>query len=79
MITIRTLAVACTGSVLLAGCAVGPRYSRPAAPTPPAYKEDASDSAAAPEGWKVAQPQDAILRGKWWELFQDPQLNTLEE
>jgi NodT family efflux transporter outer membrane factor (OMF) lipoprotein len=73
------LAVVCAGSVLLAGCAVGPRYSRPAAPTPPAYKEGASDSAAAPEGWKVAQPQDAILRGTWWELFQDPQLNTLEE
>src|SRR5580704_11399613 len=72
------LAAVCAGSVLLTGCAVGPRYDRPSAPTPPAYKEGATDNAAA-DGWKVAQPQDALLRGKWWELFQDPQLNALEE
>ena len=29
--------------------------------------------------WKVAQPQDAMLRGKWWEIFNDPELNGLEE
>jgi NodT family efflux transporter outer membrane factor (OMF) lipoprotein len=58
--------------LFLAGCAVGPRYSRPAAPVPPAFKE-------APSGWKQAQPSDQLLRGKWWEIFQDPQLNRLEE
>ena len=31
------------------------------------------------EGWKVASPQDAMLRGKWWEVFNDPDLNALEE
>jgi NodT family efflux transporter outer membrane factor (OMF) lipoprotein len=29
--------------------------------------------------WKPAQPQDAMLRGKWWEAFGDPELNGLEE
>src|SRR5208283_935490 len=31
------------------------------------------------EGWTVAQPSDAMLRGKWWEIFNDPELNALEE
>ena len=38
----------------------------------PAYKE-------VPPDWKTAQPSDQIARGKWWEIFQDPQLNALEE
>lgn len=59
---------------LLAGCAaVGPNYKRPTAETPGAFKE------APPAGWKTAQPRDAALRGKWWELFGDPALNALEE
>ena len=58
--------------MLLSGCAVGPRYSRPAAPVPTDYKET-------PQNWKPAQPADQTLRGKWWEIYQDPQLNTLEE
>lgn len=56
---------------LFAGCAVGPNYVRPSAPVPIAYKEI--------EGWKPAQPQDNMIRGKWWELFKDPDLNALEE
>ena len=58
--------------ILLSGCAVGPRYSRPTAPVPPAYKEE-------PPGWKTAQPNDQIARGKWWEIFGDAQLNGIEE
>ena len=58
--------------LLLSGCAVGPRYSKPTTPTPPSYKE-------VPPDWKTAQPSDQIARGKWWEIFQDPQLNALEE
>jgi len=60
---------------------VGPRYHRPEAtpqPPPPSYKESPTqvqDSGA----WKVAEPQDAMLRGKWWEIFNDPELNSLEE
>jgi NodT family efflux transporter outer membrane factor (OMF) lipoprotein len=30
-------------------------------------------------GWKVASPQDAMLRGKWWEIFHDPELNGYED
>jgi NodT family efflux transporter outer membrane factor (OMF) lipoprotein len=58
--------------MLLIGCAVGPRYSRPSAPVPTDYKET-------PQNWKPAQPADQTLRGKWWEIYQDPQLNALEE
>jgi NodT family efflux transporter outer membrane factor (OMF) lipoprotein len=56
-----------------AGCTVGPTYHRPMVVTPDAFKEPP------PEGWKVAQPNDAIPRGKWWEVYNDPQLNALEE
>jgi len=49
----------------------GLRYERAQVPTPPAYKEL--------EGWKTAQPQDDALRGKWWEVFNEPELNALEE
>jgi NodT family efflux transporter outer membrane factor (OMF) lipoprotein len=63
----------------LPGCNVGPQYLRPAVPAPPAFKE--SGPQQAPEGtvWKLAQPQDAMLRGKWWEIYQEPELNSLEE
>ncbi|HLW88102.1 MAG TPA: efflux transporter outer membrane subunit [Terriglobales bacterium] len=60
------------GLAWLTGCAVGPRYARPASPTPSDFKET-------PPNWKEAQPSDQILRGKWWEIYQDPQLNALEE
>ncbi|MBT9329507.1 efflux transporter outer membrane subunit [Paracidobacterium acidisoli] len=65
--------------LLLAGCMVGPRYHRPDVATAPAYKEPAPASWQGTDGWKNAQPQDQSLRGKWWEIFGDPQLNTLEE
>ena len=54
----------------LAGCKVGPDYERPPAALPVAYKELA--------GWKQGQPQDAIDRGRWWEIFGDPVLSALE-
>jgi NodT family efflux transporter outer membrane factor (OMF) lipoprotein len=53
------------------GCTVGPKYQRPPVQTPPSYKEM--------ENWKTAQPNDQKLSSKWWEIFQDPQLNALEE
>jgi len=60
-----------TGAILLAGCAVGPKYVRPTAEVPPAYKEAAE--------WKTAQPRDEISKGKWWEIYADTELNSLEE
>ena len=68
-------------ALLLAGCMVGPKYHQPAAtvqPPPAAYKELPAENP--PEGqWKVAQPQDAMLHGKWWEIYNDPELNALED
>ena len=64
---------------LLAGCTVGPKYHTPPADTPAAYKELTPADYKNTEGWKVAQPKDDALRGKWWEIFGDPQLNALEE
>ncbi|HEX4496983.1 MAG TPA: efflux transporter outer membrane subunit [Thermoanaerobaculia bacterium] len=59
------LAAACT--------AVGPNYKKPSVETPGGFKEPP------PDGWKRAQPSDAALRGKWWELYGDPALNVLED
>jgi NodT family efflux transporter outer membrane factor (OMF) lipoprotein len=62
----------------LSGCRVGPDYIRPAAPTAPAFKESLPENFKSEDGWKPAQPSDAKLKGDWWTLFSDPQLNTLE-
>lgn len=64
------VAVAVAVAVLVAGCAVGPDYHRPEVSVPASYKE-------APEGWKVAQPDDRAYRGPWWDIYQDPQLDDL--
>jgi NodT family efflux transporter outer membrane factor (OMF) lipoprotein len=63
--------------LLLAGCMVGPKYAKPTAPLAPDFKE-ATDWKEG-DGWKKAQPDDAPLRGKWWELYGDAKLNELEE
>lgn len=70
---------------LLAGCKpVGPDYNKPGFTAPPAYKETGAPSVMPPPnpangGWKPAAPSDGMLRGKWWEVYNDPQLNALEE
>jgi len=66
---------------LLAGCNVGPKYKTPAAPTPPAFKESAPAAyrESPPGAWQPANPQDGALKGKWWEIFSEPELNALEE
>jgi NodT family efflux transporter outer membrane factor (OMF) lipoprotein len=78
---LNSVMVASAAALLLAGCMVGPKYHPPAATVqapPPQYKELPSASAA-PGEWKVAQPQDSMLRGKWWEIYNDPELNALED
>jgi len=65
--------------VLLSGCMVGPNYIRPSVPIAPGYKESPPASFKENDGWKVSQPSDFELKGKWWEMFGDPQLNALEE
>jgi NodT family efflux transporter outer membrane factor (OMF) lipoprotein len=58
---------------LLEGCTVGPKYAKPSVPAAP------TDTFKELDGWKTAQPSDQTARGKWWEIFGDPQLNALEE
>ena len=69
------LAVFCA---MQAGCNVGPKYVPPATTAPPAFKESPAQFKET-NGWAVAQPQDAALRGKWWEIYNEPELNALED
>jgi NodT family efflux transporter outer membrane factor (OMF) lipoprotein len=68
-------------ALLLSGCTVGPNYHRPTAPAAPAFKE----SAVVPPpdlpggGWKQVTPNDSTIRANWWEIYQDPQLDKLEQ
>jgi NodT family efflux transporter outer membrane factor (OMF) lipoprotein len=65
-------------TILLTGCMVGPNYVKPSTPMAPAFKELAPAPSPASDGWKIAQPGDQTPRGNWWEIYADPQLNTLE-
>ena len=71
--------------ILLAGCKpVGPNYNRPAYQPPAAYKETGATAVVPPPNpqggtWQPASPSDGMLRGKWWEIYNDPQLNRLED
>jgi NodT family efflux transporter outer membrane factor (OMF) lipoprotein len=67
---IRVIMAALLVATLSACTVVGPDYVRPTAITPDAYKEI--------DGWEVARPKDDVIRGSWWEMFGDPQLNALE-
>jgi len=79
-LSIHTLIVSVAGgmALMLGGCRVGPDYVRPDAPTAPAFKEPLPTSFKSEDGWKTAQPADAQLKGDWWTLFDDEQLNGLE-
>ncbi|HEX4585029.1 MAG TPA: efflux transporter outer membrane subunit [Burkholderiaceae bacterium] len=78
-------------ALLLSACAVGPRYVRPAAEVPTGYKEGetAGDASKPPPsttklappapGWVSAEPNDAALRGAWWKVFGDTELDALED
>src|SRR5260370_18195909 len=59
------------GMLLFTGCTVGPKYHPPVVQAPSAYKEVGD--------WKPAQPNDQNLGGNWWTIFQDPQLDSLEQ
>ena len=58
---------------------VGPKYQRPTASVPAEYKEPPPDNFKEVGQWKQAEPNDGMIRGKWWEIFNDPELNELEE
>jgi len=59
-----------TIALSLAGCMMGPDYVRPSAPIAQSYKEASGD-------WKPVSPKDAVSRGNWWEIYNDPKLNEL--
>ena len=67
--------------VVLSGCHVGPKYNPPVMPAPPAFKESSPTAykSVLPGAWQPARPQDAVLKGKWWEMFNEPELNALED
>jgi len=77
------------GLIMLAGCKpVGPNYTRPTYTAPDVYKEAGASTVKVPlapppnptgGGWQPATPADGMLKGKWWEIYQDPQLNALED
>jgi outer membrane protein, multidrug efflux system len=66
-----SLGAALVGVLLLAGCAVGPKYQRAQIQTPPAWKTEAP--------WREVAPKDAIPKGAWWEIFHDDELNRYEQ
>src|SRR5882757_11357900 len=77
---ITLVAAVATAVTLVAGC-VGPPYVKPEVGTPSAFKESSPTAYAGADAgaWQPAQPQDAALKGQWWEAFGEPELNALEE
>jgi NodT family efflux transporter outer membrane factor (OMF) lipoprotein len=74
--------IAPLSALLVSGCKVGPNYHQPSAPAAPAFKEDALvvPPPNPPDGgWKQVAPNDSAIRGNWWEIYNDPQLNQLEQ
>jgi NodT family efflux transporter outer membrane factor (OMF) lipoprotein len=74
------IATSTLAALLLSGCMVGPKYTKPNVPLAPNYKESTAATSNFKEdaGWHPAQPADTTLRGDWWTIFNDPQLNQLE-
>ncbi len=72
----RRAALALALAATLGGCMVGPDYVKPAAEAPGPF---AGVGTTVPAGWKEATPADQFPRGRWWEIYNDPELNRLEE
>ncbi len=64
-------ALVLTVAAALAGCAVGPDYQQPSVEVPASFKQA--------EGWRIAEPSDALRRGAWWALYGDPLLDGLQQ
>jgi NodT family efflux transporter outer membrane factor (OMF) lipoprotein len=77
--TFWLLPACAVAAILLGACTVGPKYHTPTAQTPTAYKEVTPANQKDIDNWKVAQPSDAVIRSNWWEMFNESELNTLEE
>ena len=65
--------------LLLGGCAVGPDYQRPLAYVPERFQGKTEVAAKDQHQWRQATPQDHQERGQWWQIFQDAELDRLEQ
>ena len=74
---LRILSAPLIAFILFKGCDKAPKYKKPPVETPPVYKESAPENFKETDNWKFARPSDDAIRGKWWEMFNDPQLNAL--
>jgi outer membrane protein TolC len=77
--TKKALLAAFGAGLALAGCNLAPHYERPQTDSSGGFKEAVPNTTVYAQGWKLAEPNDAVLRGNWWELYHDRQLNDLEE
>jgi NodT family efflux transporter outer membrane factor (OMF) lipoprotein len=63
---------------LVDGCSFAPNYTKPSVQTPAAFKELTPSQFNATDGWKTATPSDSMIRGQWWQVFHEPELNAFE-
>jgi NodT family efflux transporter outer membrane factor (OMF) lipoprotein len=68
------VAITMPAALTLAGCMVGPNYKAPAVPAPPSYSDNGHYG-----DWASARPADAADRGAWWTIYQNAELNDLEQ
>lgn len=60
--------------IICTACTTTPVYQKPDLNLPAQYKENKAN-----KNWQTAKPNDIYDRGSWWQVFNDPQLNNLEE
>jgi NodT family efflux transporter outer membrane factor (OMF) lipoprotein len=70
--------VACACVLATAGCNLAPHYQRPQTESSGPFKEAVPNTTTVPQGWKLAEPNETLAKGKWWEVYRDPQLSDLE-
>jgi len=75
---IRMTVVVLATMALFGGCSFAPKHAKPAVQTPAAFKEMTPAQSQETDGWKTAEPMDNALRGQWWEMFHEPELNAFE-
>jgi NodT family efflux transporter outer membrane factor (OMF) lipoprotein len=77
-VKITSANIVCALCLMSSACMVGPKYARPTTPVTSEFKEAGPESFKEMKGWKTAQPGDQAIRGNWWEIFNDRELNSLE-
>src|ERR1035441_6024115 len=74
----KIIVVALAYLALFAGCSFAPKYAKPSVQTPAAFKELTPQQSKETDGWKTAEPKEDLIRGQWWKMFHEPELNALE-